>query len=89
MRSRFFFSLCLLVTISIAANAPAQLPGKWTTRAPMPSARTEVAAVEISGKIYVFGGYDKGSHLVEEYDPATDNWRGRASLSIKERDGVR
>ena len=75
MRSRFFFSLCLLVTISIAANAPAQLPGKWTTRAPMPSARTEVAAVEISGKIYVIGGYDKGSHLVEEYDPATDSWR--------------
>ena len=80
MRSRFFFSLCLLVTIAFAANAPAQLPGKWITRAPMPSARTEVAAVELGGKIYVIGGYDKGSHLVEEYDPATDSWRGRASL---------
>ena len=80
MRARFFFSLCLLVTIAFAVKAPAQLPGKWITRAPMPSARTEVAAVELDGKIYVIGGYDKGSHLVEEYDPATDSWRGRASL---------
>ena len=80
MPARFFFSLCLLVTIAFAAKAPAQLPGKWITRAPMPSARTEVAAVELGGKIYVIGGYDKGSHLVEEYDPATDSWRGRASL---------
>ena len=26
------------------------------------------------------GGYDKNGDLVEEYDPATDSWRGRASL---------
>ncbi len=75
MRARLFFSLCLLVTIAFAANAPAAVARQMDTRAPMPSARTEVAAVELSGKIYVIGGYDKGSHLVEEYDPATDSWR--------------
>jgi len=46
----------------------------------MPSARTEVAAAEVGGKIYVMGGYEKNSNLVEEYDPATDSWRGRAPL---------
>jgi hypothetical protein len=46
----------------------------------MPSARTEVAAVELGGKIYVIGGYEKGGNLIEEYDPGTDRWRGRAPL---------
>ena len=60
MRAMIIFAFNLIVAISLPANASAQLPGKWTTRAPMPSARTEVAAVEISGKIYVIGGYDQG-----------------------------
>ena len=46
----------------------------------MPSARTEVAAVELGGKIYVMGGYEKGGDLLEEYDPAKDSWRRRALL---------
>ena len=46
----------------------------------MPSARSEVGAAEVGGKIYVMGGYEKNGNLVEEYDPATDSWRGRASL---------
>ena len=71
---------CLLLLGFIIPNARAELPGKWQSRAPMPSARTEVAAVEVGGKIFVIGGYDKGGHLVEEYDPAKDNWRARASL---------
>ena len=60
--------------------ALAELPGHWQRHAPMPSARTEVAAVELGGKIYVIGGYEKGGNLIEEYDPGTDRWRGRAPL---------
>ena len=71
---------CLLLLSLIIPNAHAELSGKWQSRAPMPSARTEVAAAEVGGKIFVIGGYDKGGQLVEEYDPAKDSWRARASL---------
>jgi N-acetylneuraminic acid mutarotase len=67
----FFFSIL---------NAAEQPPGRWEIRAPMPSARTEVVAVELGGKIYVMGGYEKAGDLVEEYDPAKDSWRRRAAL---------
>ena len=66
---------------SILSQVPLEPPrGKWEIRAPMPSARTEVAAAELGGKIYVMGGYEKNSDLLEEYDPLKDNWRRRASL---------
>jgi len=73
--------LCLLILL-IAANvvAGADLPGHWQIRAAMPSARTEVAAAELGGRIYVIGGYEQGGRLIEEYNPATDSWRGRAPL---------
>ena len=53
---------------------------KWEIRAPLPSARTEVAAAELGGKIYLMGGYEKNGDLLEEYDPARDSWHRRASL---------
>ena len=46
----------------------------------MPTARTEVAAAALDGKIYVIGGYQKGAGLVEEYDPEKNSWRRRAAL---------
>ena len=61
-------------------EARAQLPGVWQQRASMPSARTEVTAVQLDGKIYVMGGYEKGGDLVEEYDPKKNSWRRRAAL---------
>ena len=51
------------------------LPGLWTTLAPVPTPRSEVATVELEGKIYVFGGFGTGSTANEVYDPATDAWR--------------
>jgi len=77
MRIVRLHALGLLLLSFIVPNARAQLPGKWQSRAPMPSARTEVAAVEVAGKIFVIGGYDKGGQLVEEYDPAKDSWPAR------------
>src|SRR5262245_8179917 len=79
---KFCFEAWLLITLFIHSfvSATAQPRGKWEIRAPMPSARTEVAGVELGGKIYVIGGYEKGGDLLEEYDPGKDSWRRRASL---------
>jgi hypothetical protein len=35
----------------------------------MPSSRTEIAVAEVSGKIYVVGGF-RGDRELEIYDPA-------------------
>jgi Kelch motif len=52
--------------------------GVWTTVASLPSARSDLAAAAIGGKIYIFGGYDGTSLLnsVMKYDPNTDTWTG-------------
>jgi len=72
-----------VVFIALAGYLNAALgegPGKWTTRTPMPSSRTEVAVVELGGKIYVIGGFSESGDLVEEFDPGKNSWRRRASL---------
>jgi len=51
----------------------------WTTRTPMPTARSLVAAGAVDGKIYVVGGYN-GMTTVEAYDPAADSWTTETSM---------
>lgn len=54
----------------------------WEKRSPMPTARNHAAAGMANNKIYVIGGrvgaafITRGSsvNIVEEYDPATDQW---------------
>jgi N-acetylneuraminic acid mutarotase len=51
--------------------------GTWRTLAPMLTPRSEVAAAELDGKIYVVGGFlgnGSATATVEVYDPATDSW---------------
>src|ERR1051326_1330369 len=71
------FAVVGLLALSLRA---AELRGRWEVRAPMPSARTEVAAAESGDKIYVIGGYQQFTDRLEEYNPARDSWRRRASL---------
>src|SRR5438046_1706286 len=62
---------------------PLQGQGRWHYRAPLPHARSEVAVAEVSGKVYVIGGYADGfvdQPLNQEYDPAANTWRGRAPM---------
>ena len=46
----------------------------------MPTPRSEVAAVELNGKLYVLGGFGAGATANEEYDPATNTWERRAPI---------
>jgi N-acetylneuraminic acid mutarotase len=58
--------------------------GKWSTKAPMPVAKSEVGVVALDGKIYAFGGYNRqrGGLLssAEVYDTATDTWESLPNL---------
>lgn len=57
----------------------------WATRSPMPTARNHAAVGAVNNKIYVIGGRIGAAFMlvpastvdiVEEYDPATDQWGG-------------
>ncbi len=70
--------------LDLTANANA-----WTTRAPMPTARSEFAIAAFTNpagrtSIYVFGGLVNGnaSAVVEAYDPATNTWTRKASMPV-------
>lgn len=54
----------------------------WTPRAPMLTARFDLAAASCGGTIYVFGGRSSTAAFdsVEAYDPATDTWTSRANM---------
>ncbi len=72
------------------AETPPIQTGTWHKAAMAPSARTEVAAAVLAGKIYVIGGFSplrfgnllkmSVSEAVEVYDPAKDRWRLAAPL---------
>ena len=91
VRRNIMIGTVMLATLSagllLATNLRAQVPtasaqGSWTIRAPLPSACGEVAAVALDGKLHAIGGSvdGKGRPFHDEYDPATNTWRARASL---------
>src|SRR4030095_7247765 len=60
--------------------------GRWESKAPMPTARTDTFIAAAGGRIYVFGGFlqmadpNVRSAVGEMYDPVTDSWQARAPL---------
>ncbi|HSV49281.1 MAG TPA: kelch repeat-containing protein [Candidatus Acidoferrales bacterium] len=49
----------------------------WTTKASMPTARSQFAITAYQGKIYCFGGQVTA---VEVYDPTTDIWENKTAM---------
>src|ERR687897_1704641 len=68
--------LFLLQSLSGCAAAQGVAEGPWTRAAPMPTARSELAAVALDGRIYLAGGIAQWGTTAafEAYDPATDRW---------------
>jgi N-acetylneuraminic acid mutarotase len=65
------------------AARPAPGTATWSSRAPLPTPRSEVASAVLDGKIYIVGGFvasGQSSNIVEVYDPATDRWERKAPL---------
>ncbi len=66
-----------------AAGTPAPGALTWSTRAPLPTPRSEVASAVLDGKIYVIAGFvasGQSSNVVEVYDPAANRWERKANL---------
>ncbi|MEP6888400.1 MAG: kelch repeat-containing protein [Nitrospirales bacterium] len=84
--------LTLIVPFSVSAEDTLSTRGVWKSMVSARTARTEVAAAAIGGKIYVIGGLGEPSlgnvkdlaitPLVEEYDSATEQWTTRAPLPV-------
>ena len=76
--SRTCLTAILITSVLLAAPAFAEGTGRWTSGAAMPTERTEVAAAEVGGKIYVLRGF-RGELELEIYSPAGNRWsRGAA-----------
>ncbi|MFN8556518.1 MAG: hypothetical protein U0531_03915 [Dehalococcoidia bacterium] len=71
--------LAILTAATLAAPARGtQESGPWGTAAPLLQPRSEIAVVEVDGRIYVIGGYPQGripSNVVQVYDTATESWQ--------------
>ncbi len=86
----FLFWSYLFPVMARSGETPPVTTGSWHEMAPAPSARTEVTASVVAGKIYVMGGLAPSrfgnvermrvSDRVEVYDPARDLWRKAATL---------
>jgi N-acetylneuraminic acid mutarotase len=76
-------SPALAVALVLVASAGAA-PG-WQPAAPVPVARTEVAAARVGDELFVVGGYlANGTHVgrVDAYSPRLDRWRRAPSLPV-------
>ncbi|MDN5940760.1 MAG: hypothetical protein L0H94_02665 [Nitrospira sp.] len=89
----FLTSLCLIMLpVSTHSAQPEPDRGVWRTAAPAPTKRTEAAAVTLTDKIYVVGGFEQPSlgnvmnlaitPALEAYDPVTDRWTAKAPLPV-------
>ena len=85
-------SLLTILALSAVSMSRAQPnEGVWEVKeTPMPTQRVDFTAITMSGKIYLIGGtvWDgrprngRVLRTVEEYDPATNQWRCRADMRI-------
>jgi hypothetical protein len=74
---------CLGITTESRAPLDVATPGTWTALAPMPTARQEVAAAALDGRVFVIGGFGDNAEpvtVVEAYDPVANQWETRAPL---------
>jgi hypothetical protein len=75
----------LTVTASGLAGATStafSVRGCWSTKAPMPTPRTELAVGVVNGILYAVGGSTNSnwSTVVEAYDPSTNSWTTKAPM---------
>ena len=85
MTKRMFTILLGLIVVVFASETFAQ--GTWVTKAPMPTARYQLAAGVVNGRLYAVGGARGASPTVftpavVAYDPSMNTWTTGASMSV-------
>lgn len=74
-----------LIGLLVASGLAGAAPPRWSKSAPVPVARTEVAAALAGSEIYVVGGYTpdgQASSRVDAYSPRTNRWRRVTDLPV-------
>ena len=79
------FTFCVLYFSSAQTSSSTTTTSQsfWTTGAPMPTARSEIAGTILDGKIYIIGGFDgsgRSTTATEVYDPMANEWTTSAPL---------
>ncbi|MHA6529717.1 Kelch repeat-containing protein [Paenibacillus sp. BAC0078] len=84
--------LCLVLNPNFASAATAtSKPDTWVNKASMPFGIRDFGIAEVSGKIYLFGGYSNNgsgnvyNNKVISYDPASDTWTDVAPMATQNR----
>jgi N-acetylneuraminic acid mutarotase len=82
MRSQAWRIAVASAVLSSTAWAVEPGLGRWETKAPAPTARTEVAAAAIGTKIYLVGGFGRLGAIgrLEVYDTIADRWTTKSSM---------
>ncbi|NLB76596.1 MAG: hypothetical protein GX799_09055 [Crenarchaeota archaeon] len=72
---------CLATTLLIPDffSEATMVDGTWSSKEPMPTAKTFLGAAEVNEKIYTIGGFSDLNNN-EEYDPITDTWTIKAAM---------
>ena len=76
---------CLGVSTPSSAPVDVATPGTWTSLAPMPTPRQEVAVAALRGHVWVIGGFGAAAEptaAVESYDPAANEWTAQPALPV-------
>ncbi len=74
-RATVLLTLCSLLASLPTITAVRAAEDSWTSREPMPTARSGLGVAAVDGKIYAIGGYGNGQlNINEMYNPETDTW---------------
>jgi N-acetylneuraminic acid mutarotase len=86
----FFLAASCMIVAKPALSSADVAENSWASKAPMHHARSSLGAAAVNGKIYAIGGSTRSGARAaftggvvgtnEEYDPATDAWRGKVPM---------
>ena len=80
--TRLFLLASIILTAFVVYNLAFAQSNTWTTKAPISSARQQLAAGEVGGVLYAVGGWNvcTPSARLEAYDPVANTWSQRAPM---------
>jgi N-acetylneuraminic acid mutarotase len=74
----FLTASSIIVAMPVSGDSMAE--NTWTTKAPMPTARTLLGVAVVNDKIYAIGGCTHRLNVTEEYNPTTNTWTTKAAM---------